>query len=160
MLLLDAEAARWREASSVTFMLRQLLVRGEVCERDDPARVQPLCKAREVSTFGHRCHKHLLLHLRCLTDRPVRKLDAACRSLELEPRALHHLLDVCLHLILLEAEFRLAHLIFCEREGQPDTPVALVSLQVERYEQRHEICQKQQSANEDELKFVRRLQLE
>ena len=40
-----------------TFVLRQLVKRGEVCERDDPTRVKPLRKAREISAFGHRCHE-------------------------------------------------------------------------------------------------------
>ena len=73
-------------------MVRQLVERGEICERDDPTRIMALRKAREVSTLSHGCHEELLLHLDRLTDRPV--LDAACHTLELEPRALHHLLNV------------------------------------------------------------------
>ena len=77
-----------------TFVLRQLVKRGEVCERDDPARIGPCCEAREVGTLGHCCHEQLLLHLRCLADRSAPRLGVACRSLELEPRALEQQLDV------------------------------------------------------------------
>ena len=74
-------------------MLRQFVERGEVCERDYPARIKPLRKAREAGALGNRVHEHLFLHLRCLADRSAR-LGTACRSLKLEPRALKQLLDV------------------------------------------------------------------
>ena len=76
-----------------TFVLRQLVKRGEVCERDDPTRVEPLGETREVGALAHSRHEHLFLHLRCLADRSAR-LGTACRSLKLEPRALKQLLDV------------------------------------------------------------------
>ena len=154
-----AEVIGWHDVSSVTFVVRQFVERGEVRKRDNPAWIKPLREAWEVSALAHRCQEHLFLHLRCLADRPV--LGAAGRSLELEPRKLHHLLDVCApvkyvhlckatsmssvsssrnsHLFLFVDQLTLAHFTLSERERQLDVPVSLGYLQVERGEQCDEV---------------------
>ena len=104
----------------------------------------------------------LLLDLGGFPERPVR-LDATRRGLQLEPRALHHLFDVCApkqrswvyegslfvlpprtkdsHLFLFVHQLAFAHLALRESEREFDLPIALSHLEVERDEKRDNVRQ-------------------
>ena len=57
-------------------------------------------------------------------------------------------------------ELGLAHFMFGKCEGEFDAAVALADLKVESEENRDDVCERQQRADEDQLALGRRLQFD